>query len=415
VKFKDLTFVSYDSGIPGYVTSEWVDDKLHSLSTSDVSVSLVTHPKSVLKTKSNLIVLKPYSFGWRDFSGEKKGRAKRFSLGFVALWIFAGTLGRAFDFAFEKLAGAYSWGKWSWVLLAFPVALTATVRSKSKVIFTTGGPSSAHFVGLLVKILVPKSLLYVELQDPFIGTEMGLSARSKKVMEFLEKVLVKNATKVVFVTEVAAERARKRFVEPELKNKIEAIYPGSWNFGISPKVRTESDPVSVTFLHVGSLYTSRNLDLLFDAIDDLKGSSFELADEIQIINQGDLSVLNADEYRFRSEFREWPVVGRELALKKASQADFLLLIQHSDSRSEETIPYKTYDYLNLGVPIFGLTNNTELDKLIENSGGFVGSSKSIEKTVQALKAALVAQKNGFNRKFPPNKLDINTQFSRVFD
>jgi glycosyltransferase involved in cell wall biosynthesis len=300
-------------------------------------------------------------------------------------------------------------------LLAFPVALTATVRSKSKVIFTTGGPSSAHFVGLLVKILVPKSRLYVELQDPFIGTEMGLSARSKKVMEFLEKVLVKHATKVVFVTEVAAERARKRIVEPELKNKIEAIYPGSWKFGITPKVRTESDAVSVTFLHVGSLYTSRNLDLLFEAIDNLRSSSFELADGIQIINQGELSVLNADEYRFRSEFREWPVVGRELALKKASQADFLLLIQHSDSRSEETIPYKTYDYLNLGVPIFGLTNNTELDKLIENSGGFVGSSKSIEKTVQALKAALVAHKNGVVKKFLPNRLDINTQFSRVFD
>lgn len=415
MKFQDLTLVSYDSGIPGYVTSEWLDDKLKSLKALDMPVTLVTYPKSILTSHPKFKVLKPYSFGWRDFSGEKEGKASGFSVWFVFLWFFASTLGRVFDFAFEKLAGAYSYGKWSWVALAFPAALSATIRSKSKVIFTTGGPSSAHFVGLLVKIFIPKSRLYVELQDPFIGTEMGLSPRSRKVMEFLERVLVKHATKIVFVTEVAAKRARERFVETDLNNKIQAIYPGSWNFGIKPKSRSGKGSLPVTFLHVGSLYTSRNLDLLFAAIDELKDSSFELGHRLQIINQGELNMVDSEGYRIRSEFKEWPVVGREFALQKAALSDFLLLIQHSDSRSEETIPYKTYDYLNLGVPIFGLTNNPELDKLIEKSGGFVGSSTSLEKTVQALKAALVAHKNGLDQEFVDTKMDLTTQFSKVFD
>jgi hypothetical protein len=168
-------------------------------------------------------------------------------------------------------------------------------------------------------------------------------------------------------------------------------------------------------MHVGSLYTSRNLDLLFAAIDELKSTSFELAHRIKIVNQGELNLVDSEGYRIRSEFNEWPIVGREFALEKAARADFLLLIQHSDSRSEETIPYKTYDYLNIGVPIFGLTNNTELDKMIEDSGGFVGSSKSLEKTVHSLKAALVVHNKGLDSKSIDSRLDLTIQFSKIFD
>jgi glycosyltransferase involved in cell wall biosynthesis len=415
VKFQDLTFISYDSGIPGYVTSEWVDDKLHSLRHSDIPVTLITHPKSLLRSSKNLRVFKPFSFGWTDFSREQNEETKKFSVGFFLVWLLANSAGRVFDFVFEKLAGAYSWGKWSWILLTFPVALATTARSKSRVVFSTGGPSSAHFVGLLVKLCVPKSKLYVELQDPFIGTEMGLSPRSKRVMEFLERALVKHSTKVVFVTEVAASRARNRYKEPWAKEKIQAIYPGSRDFGIRPEVASKTNNGKVVFMHLGSLYTSRNLDLLFRAMDELKKSSVDLAERIQVVNQGEVSVLNAEEYRNRDDFEQLPVLGREEALGKAKQADFLLLVQHSDSRSEETIPYKTYDYLNLGVPIFGLTNNPELDTLIASHGGFVGSSNDLAKTLEALRLALSSYVSGPHGEVTGNKISIGSQFLKIFE
>lgn len=415
VKFQDLTFISYDSGIPGYVTSEWVDDKLNSLVNSDIQVTLITHPKSLLGPNRNLKVFKPHSFGWRDFSREQNEQTKKLSIGYFLVWLLANTAGRVFDFVFEKLAGAYSWGKWSWILLAFPVALTTTVRSKSKVIFTTGGPSSAHFVGLLVKLFVPKSRLYVELQDPFIGTEMGLSQRSRKVMELLERALVKHSTKVVFVTDVAAARARDRFQETWAKAKIQSIYPGSRDFGIRPQKVSESRNREIVFMHLGSLYTSRNLDLFFKALDELKKASPDLAKRVKIVNQGEVSVLNAEDYRKRDDFEELSVLGREAALGKATKSDFLLLIQHSDSRSEETIPYKTYDYLNLGIPIFGLTNNPELDSLIGSHGGIVGSSKDLAKTLEALRSALGAHVLGTQVGEAGKSISIGPQFQKVFE
>lgn len=410
---EELMVVSYDSGVSGYVTSEWLDDKLRLINVLGLRPTLVTRPESKLETSRELKVLKPHSLSWKDFSVEMaEGRV---SPPVWPSWFLAQTFGRVFDLMFEKLAGSYSWGKWSWVLSAFPAALFSAIRNRSRTIFTTGGPSSAHIVGLLVKKCLPKSSLYVELQDPFIGSEMALNSVSRKVLLYLERVLVKGATKVVFVTDTAAQRARARYPEESLKRKIVSIYPGSWNFQIQRPAKDFDSTSRFTFMHVGSLYTTRNLELFFRALDSLRGSGFELAKRVQIVNQGDLSVENQNLYISRGDFKLWSVVGRQEALVNAASADFLLLVQHADSRSEETIPYKTYDYLNLGVPIFGLTNNPELDSLISKSGGFVGSSTELEKTIAALRTALLSANEAKADRAGRFSIKIEQQFARIFE
>lgn len=409
----ELTIVSYDSGVSGYVTSEWLDDKLRLINVLGLQPTLITRPESKLETSLELKVLKPHSLSWKDFSMEMAGG--KLSPPVWPSWFLAQTFGRVFDLMFEKLAGSYSWGKWSWIFLAFPAALFSAIRNKSRIIFTTGGPSSAHFVGLLVKKCLPKSSLYVELQDPFIGMEMALNSVSRKALLYLERILVKGATKVVFVTETAAQRARARYPEKSLKRKIVSIYPGSWNFHIQRPKKFSDTADSFTFMHVGSLYTTRNLELFFRALDSLRDSGFDLAKRVQIVNQGDLSVENQNLYISRGDFKLWSVVGRQEALVKAASADFLLLVQHADSRSEETIPYKTYDYLNLGVPIFGLTNNPELDSLISENGGFVGSSTDLDKTIAALRAALLSMNASTPKGTAKVSIDINKQFVKIFE
>jgi glycosyltransferase involved in cell wall biosynthesis len=379
--------------------------------------TLVTRPESRIASSLDAELLRPYSLGWRDFSTESRG--KRLSLGLAICYAVSATLGRVFDWAFEKLAGSYSYGKWSWIFLAFPTALLATIRLKNRVIFCTGGPSSAHFVGLLVKLILPKSQLYIELQDPFIGTEMALNSRSRKVLDVLEGFLVRNATKVVFVTDAAAERARARYPDERVKRRIVSIYPGSWRFQIDSHSQEKSTTKEIRFLHVGSLYSSRNLDLFFEALDILRDAGSRSALRVQVINQGDLNVENQSTYLNRADFKSFPLVGREVALEMAASADFLLLVQHSDSRSEETIPYKTYDYMNLGVPIFGLTKNQELDDLISKSGGYSGSSTDLEKTITSLKIALSsfeANESLSNQdKTEGFAIDIKMQFAKLFE
>ena len=54
---------------------------------------------------------------------------------------------------------------------------------------------------------------------------------------------------------------------------------------------------------------------------------------------------------------------------KEFKAKVLLLIQNAEDFSAETIPSKTYEYLNTGRPILGLVHkNPELQKMLEAQG-----------------------------------------------
>jgi hypothetical protein len=75
---------------------------------------------------------------------------------------------------------------------------------------------------------------------------------------------------------------------------------------------------------------------------------------------------------------------RKQALEFAGSLDGLLLIQHNDSRSDETVPFKIYDYLNSMRPIFALIRNPELEHLLEQDGCFVARLGDVrEKQIEA--------------------------------
>jgi hypothetical protein len=115
------------------------------------------------------------------------------------------------------------------------------------------------------------------------------------------------------------------------------------------------------------------------------------------------------------DFTELGLADRYASLKTAAHADFLLLVQHSDTRSEETIPYKTYDYLNIGVPVFGLTNNPELDQLIEANDGFSANNGSLTDIKEVLSSALESYQLSKGRTMSRERLLTATQFSHILE
>jgi hypothetical protein len=164
---------------------------------------------------------------------------------------------------------------------------------------------------------------------------------------------------------------------------------------------------------MGTLYSNRNLDNFFVAIDRVIENRPEIKEEVMVINLGNLAVANSHEYHQREYFLERPLVPRLDALREAVKADFLLLVQHVDSRSEETIPYKTYDYLNLNIPIFALTNNQELEDLILKNGGYVAKSDSVESIENALDIAIRDYKSQASPKSNVGNLVIEKQVSEL--
>ena len=82
------------------------------------------------------------------------------------------------------------------------------------------------------------------------------------------------------------------------------------------------------------------------------------------------------------------------------------MIQNSDLRSQVTIPYKTYDYLNLDNTILGLLNSKELTNLIQEYGHVALDLNDISSISSALKELLFSDKLIEKR---PHKLDPVTQ------
>jgi hypothetical protein len=356
-----ILLVSYASGMPGFSPSEWVDSKLTAARRLGQHVTLITSAGSQLDTCEHQRVVKLHSLSLRDFVLEQAENRGRISLSSRLSSVFAKSLGRLFDRLFFRIVGSNSDGRWSWVISATPVIIYFALRLRPKALLATGGPSSALLSAALASYTpwVPKPV--IELQDPFIGAEMKLAARAMLAMELAQKFLLHSARKYVVVSEGSKTKLVSKY--PEFKHKVVCIYPYAQDHdGVKDFVAGHNGG-GIELLHLGTLYGTRNLRSLFDSIDAgvlrgaFKAGDFRVtnvgADYTGIERQGDFSPLSALE--------------KTAAIRRASQADVLLLVQHTDDRSLETIPFKFYDYLNLDTPILVLGRNEEIRNLLTKS------------------------------------------------
>jgi hypothetical protein len=354
------------------------------------------------------------SLSWKDFSWELSEYLKtsNTNLTFLILWYpIAASLGRLWDLVFSRVS-TNSAARWSWGFTALPVVLILKLRHPRMTLFATGGATGSHLLALLIN-LVTKTSLYLEFQDPLMGAEMARSNLNSRLISKLEGLFISRSVRTVFVTKKAASSATER--HPKLGHKIVSIYPGAWKFlelKNFPKPRRRKE---IEILHLGTLYGARNLDNFFIALDNLRTADCKNANRVCVKNLGDIYLENRDDYLGRTDFELLPSQQRLEALRRAVDSDALLLVQHTDSRSNETIPYKTFDYLNLGKPIIGVINNPELTVILDANLHYLADASSVESIQQNLEKFLnefdLKQETSFTIE---HKFDIKNQFARIF-
>jgi hypothetical protein len=328
----------------------------------------------------------------------------------VIFFPIASVFGRFFDLLTKRIITDQNPARWSWAFSALPVAVYLRATQRIQKVFATGGALSGQLLGSLI-FFRGTSRLFLEFQDPIVGNEIVRSQRNQQLMQIVEEFLIKRSYKSYFVTRRAAISAASR--NAKIAEKISFLYPSAWNY--HPKSpRGHGEKKSITIMHVGTLYGSRNLDNLFMALDNLKQISEWCEKEITIINLGALYLENSEAYVNREDFQQIFEVDRLEALQIASSSDALLLIQHTDNRSLETIPYKTYDYLNLGLPILGLTNNVELEEIIIQANGVIANANSVSSIQNGL-TALISKIGMPDSTCEREKLDISNQFTKLLE
>ncbi len=367
----NVLLVTYFASRQGCCPAEWVDDKVDALIKNNKKVTLISTITAKKIKKDNVKHIRVPSFSLRDFREERNEAIQnndfsRFNYFWLPIVFAFGIFVDLLQMVVLKGVGG---GRWSWTPACFVATIYALVIGNYRFVLTTGGPASAHLAGLLAGKIALKPVVS-ELQDPLVGESIGRNSRSVKFQMLLEKLMIILCEKVVFVTKVAAEQAEARHGK---SRNILAIYPGSKKFNtfdinISDKT---------VFLHLGTLYTTRNMDTFLRALDELIVEQKIDKNSIEVINLGDIYLDNKKDYLKRSYFKNLPLVPREEAVNFAANADVNILIQHADNRSNTTIPYKTYDYLNVNKPILGLLNSFELENLLKENGHYTSSVKDV--------------------------------------
>lgn len=382
--------------MPGFSPSEWIDSKLSAARAIGQHVTVVTSADSELETCQHQSLIRIHSLSLRDFRIEQSNLRKRHKRAGFFSEILANTLGRVFDALFFRIVGSFSDGRWSWVLLSMPVVIYLGLRLRPSVIVATGGPSSALFAAALASFFPGVAKPVIELQDPFIGSEMKVSHRVMSGMVVAQKLLLRASKKYVVVSE--ASRAKLVAAFPSFREKVHCIYPyaqPSTDRGRVTEQEERGDTVEL--LHLGTLYGTRNLGSLFEAIDfGLREGVFE-AGEFRVVNLGaDYTAIER-----LGDYSTLPATGKADAISRASDSDVLLLVQHSDDRSLETIPFKFYDYLNLDKPILVIGRNKEIKALLSDFDFYadVLDPKEIVQELAAIKSAnrdgvLAVQRSG---------------------
>jgi hypothetical protein len=409
-----LIFISYFSGIEGMVMSEWVEDKLNAVPDIFSKTYLITSIANPKVSRPGVKVLSTPSLSWRDFKWElsesRKLGVRTYAKNLT--WVpIAGTIGKCWDLVFSRVSKD-SAARWSWAFTALPTLVFLKARHPKSAIFVTGGATGGHLLGLFAH-QITGGKLYLEFQDPLVGSEMIRSERNSKWINKLEARFILRSTRIVFVTRAAALAAQER--HPQLISKIQDIYPGSRDFKIEFSPEETFEKQEIEFLHLGTLYGSRNLDLFFDAVDQLRVENFPNSERIRIKNLGDIYLGNKRAYLSRDDFELLEPQNRVEALRRAAQSEVLLLVQHSDSRSRETIPYKTYDYLNLKKQVFAISLNQELTELLSTGPNYIAEANSLNSIRTNLEYLLKNyEKMPRVVKSGSGSLELKNQFMRIF-
>jgi len=381
---KSVFVVSYYSNMPGACQAEWVDDRIDAFIKKGYNVSILTasccfkHKKNGIINHVRVSTISPHGCRYEyEEINRRNIPINKWSLTYFYLKIMS-----KIYYLLERIGLKSGEGRWSWFISSSIASLFLFNIRKHEFIFTTGGPASAHLTGIFLSKLFRKKVI-CEFGDPLSGKDIGRNGLSQLGLKFFEKFIIKYSDCTIYCTENAMFEAREKY--KKYKNKIFYVYPGANtivnNSGTKLKSiesNTYSNKINLTYL--GSLYQTRNLDTIMEAIDELIAEGNPIDKQFEINLYGN---INSDIKKRIIEFKHNVIkihglVDRDIAIDKANCADVLLLIQNTDDRSIVTIPFKTYDYLHTGKLIFGLTyRNNELENMLTSHGHVVCQANDI--------------------------------------
>jgi hypothetical protein len=265
--------------------------------------------------------------------------------------------------------------EWSWFAPAFLRGLQLCRRFRPAIVYSTGGPASAHLAAGLVANCM-KVPWIAELQDPIVFKDWARSKTALKINSRLERFIFDKASAVVFLTEGARERAVRRNGADAAKTHV--IYPGASQPDELQPIDSKGEVCR--FAHFGSMGGSRNPAAFLEGLQIVLDQNPDLAAKVRFDVYGTTDSASGRliaGFKYPGVVTDFGKMSRLEALIAMRKSDVLLLIQNLDDISYETIPSKVYEYLQMNRPILALVyRNPQFEKMLLEQGHWVVQADS---------------------------------------
>jgi hypothetical protein len=356
--------ISYFANIDAMAPSHHIDDRLPYFHQKGIDIQLMTSPcGAAYNNLSHMRIpsLAPSGIRYEVRYFLRRKTRTRFWFKFWETLLLLPVI----PFYFLEKAFIRLDTTWSWFVTASIAATFSAVKNRPAILYSTGGPVSAHIAAMVASFLT-KIPHIAEFQDPLVHQYAAPGKFERHFIRKVERFILKTAAVSVFLTEQAALNAGRR--NPEAK-KTAALYAGAVPpVTISPYAKGEK----FTVAHFGSLGGSRNLEHFFRALTMLFDGQPELSGSFRLSLYGNSSRSvgkQIEDFIHRETVHVFGKVRRQEAVEFMQRVDVLLLIQNTDDVSFETIPSKVYEYLETGRPILALLyRNPELQAILEGMG-----------------------------------------------
>lgn len=361
--------ISYFANVDGMAASHHIDDKLPLFKKRGINISLISSPCGALYNDFQHIRIPSFAPSGIRYEIRYFLKKKTHSNFWYKFWTYILLLPVYPFYMLEKMFLRLD-STWSWFIGASIAALLTALKNRPSIIYSTGGPVSAHITAMIASYIT-KIPHIAELQDPLLIENITPSKLEEHFMRKVEKLISKTAHTTAFLTKKAAENAGRR---NHFKGKVVTIYPGAVPRNGFVKEYTKSEKINIA--HFGSLNGSRNLHCLFQALTEVFAEDEDIIGSVVFHICGSIGKNVSRQiggFAYKEVLHIHGKVGRnKVEDLMYGKADVLLLIQNTEELSFETIPLKTYEYLHAGKPILALVYmNPELQSMLEGMGHIV--------------------------------------------
>jgi glycosyltransferase involved in cell wall biosynthesis len=237
--------------------------------------------------------------------------------------------------------------------------------------------SCPPFSPALTVFLTKKTPCIIDYRDQWTGSYLGEYALKceEHLAKKIEKKCIDKASAVVTVTKRIGEYLKGQY--PENKNKIHLIRNG-YSEEYFPKQIKKKKREEIILTYMGTFNEFEKPDLIFKGLKKLTEINPDLGNKILFKHIGHSRKKNIKQIADTIGFRSYISLGykphRE-ALYEMINSDILILTGGKGENSKWHVPGKTYEYLRSGIPIIAITDNPELDTLIDSAGLVVNFDK----------------------------------------